>query len=228
MNGQRALTMQAAIPRFSHGTSSTRTAGRRRGGRNVRPAAGDGRRTERAGARGPAPGRRKLCRDRRAGRFTSADAASITETLSPATIRNIMADLQDLGLLYAPHTSAGRLPTEAGLRLFVNGLLEVGNISEKERESIEAQLRRRRPQHERSARAGDQPAVRPVALRQRRHGAQDRAAAEAHRVRQSRPGPGAGRHRDPVGPGREPADRHAGRHAGFGAPARRATISMPG
>src|SRR5215470_13436257 len=42
----------------------------------------------------------------------------ITETLSPATIRNIMADLQDLGLLYAPHTSAGRLPTEAGLRLF--------------------------------------------------------------------------------------------------------------
>jgi len=63
----------------------------------------------------------------------------ITETLSPATIRNIMADLQDLGLLYAPHTSAGRLPTEAGLRLFVNGLLEVGNISEKERESIEAQ-----------------------------------------------------------------------------------------
>ena len=62
----------------------------------------------------------------------------LTETLSPATIRNIMADLQDLGLLYAPHTSAGRLPTDAGLRLFVNGLLEVGNISEEERESIEA------------------------------------------------------------------------------------------
>src|SRR5258708_38398740 len=62
----------------------------------------------------------------------------ITEALSPATIRNIMADLQDLGLLYAPHTSAGRLPTDAGLRLFVNGLLEVGNVSEEERESIEA------------------------------------------------------------------------------------------
>src|ERR1700750_3020224 len=62
----------------------------------------------------------------------------ITETLSPATIRNIMADLQDLGLLYAPHTSAGRLPTDAGLKLFVNGLLELGNISEQERESIEA------------------------------------------------------------------------------------------
>ena len=62
----------------------------------------------------------------------------LTEALSPATIRNIMADLQDLGLLYAPHTSAGRLPTDAGLRLFVNGLLEVGNLSEEERESIEA------------------------------------------------------------------------------------------
>ena len=62
----------------------------------------------------------------------------LTETLSPATIRNIMADLQDAGLLYAPHTSAGRLPTDAGLRLFVNGLLEVGNLSEEERESIEA------------------------------------------------------------------------------------------
>jgi heat-inducible transcriptional repressor len=65
----------------------------------------------------------------------------LTETLSPATIRNIMADLQDLGLLYAPHTSAGRLPTDAGLRLFVNGLLEVGNLSEDERESIEARCR---------------------------------------------------------------------------------------
>lgn len=62
----------------------------------------------------------------------------ITEALSPATIRNIMADLQDAGLLYAPHTSAGRLPTDAGLRLFVDGLLEVGNVSEEERESIEA------------------------------------------------------------------------------------------
>ena len=62
----------------------------------------------------------------------------ITEARSPATIRNIMADLQDLGLLYAPHTSAGRLPTDAGLKLFVNGLLEVGNVSEDERASIES------------------------------------------------------------------------------------------
>lgn len=58
--------------------------------------------------------------------------------LSPATIRNIMADLQDAGLLYAPHTSAGRLPTEAGLKLFVNGILEIGGLSKEDREDIEA------------------------------------------------------------------------------------------
>ncbi len=59
--------------------------------------------------------------------------------LSPATIRNVMADLQDAGLLFAPHTSAGRLPTDAGLRLFVDGILEVGRLNEEERHSIDAQ-----------------------------------------------------------------------------------------
>src|SRR5215475_14563530 len=59
--------------------------------------------------------------------------------LSPASIRNVMADLEDAGLLFAPHTSAGRLPTEAGLRMFVSGLLELGGLSEIERQSIEGQ-----------------------------------------------------------------------------------------
>src|SRR5437764_2707091 len=59
------------------------------------------------------------------------------QNLSPATIRNVMADLEEAGLLYSPHTSAGRLPTEAGLRLFVNGLLELGNLAEDERQNIE-------------------------------------------------------------------------------------------
>jgi heat-inducible transcriptional repressor len=58
--------------------------------------------------------------------------------LSPATVRNVMADLEELGLLYAPHTSAGRLPTQQGLRLFVDGLLEYGNLSAVDREHIEA------------------------------------------------------------------------------------------
>jgi heat-inducible transcriptional repressor len=60
------------------------------------------------------------------------------QNLSPATIRNVMADLEEAGLLYAPHTSAGRLPTEAGLRLFVHGLLEIGRLAEDEQRSIES------------------------------------------------------------------------------------------
>lgn len=59
--------------------------------------------------------------------------------LSPATVRNVMADLEEMGLLKAPHTSAGRLPTDRGLRLFVDGLLQVGDLTEEERTSIEAQ-----------------------------------------------------------------------------------------
>ncbi len=51
-----------------------------------------------------------------------------------------MADLTDAGLLFAPHTSAGRLPTERGLRLFVDGLLQFGDLSDDEREAISRQL----------------------------------------------------------------------------------------
>ncbi|MEG6508205.1 heat-inducible transcriptional repressor HrcA [Methyloligella sp. 2.7D] len=61
-------------------------------------------------------------------------------TLSPASVRNVMSDLEALGLIYAPHTSAGRLPTQSGLRLFVDGLLEIGDISEEERRQIEGRI----------------------------------------------------------------------------------------
>ena len=60
--------------------------------------------------------------------------------LSPASVRNVMSDLEALGLIYAPHTSAGRLPTESGLRLFVDGLLEVGDLSKGERSQIKSQM----------------------------------------------------------------------------------------
>ena len=63
--------------------------------------------------------------------------------LSSASIRNVMADLEDSGLLFAPHTSAGRMPTEVGLRLFVSGLLEKGNLTADERASLEAQAKDR-------------------------------------------------------------------------------------
>ncbi|MBV9656081.1 MAG: heat-inducible transcription repressor HrcA, partial [Acetobacteraceae bacterium] len=60
--------------------------------------------------------------------------------LSPATIRNVMADLTEAGLLFAPHTSAGRLPTDQGLRLFVDGLLNFGDLADEDREAITAAL----------------------------------------------------------------------------------------
>jgi heat-inducible transcriptional repressor len=65
----------------------------------------------------------------------------IPMTLSPASVRNVMADLEHAGLIYAPHTSAGRLPTELGLRFFVDALLEIGDLPAEERARVEAQMR---------------------------------------------------------------------------------------
>src|ERR687890_938583 len=62
-------------------------------------------------------------------------------TLSPASIRNVMADLEAAGLIFAPHTSAGRLPTEIGLRFFVDAMMEIGDVTAEERGRIEAQMR---------------------------------------------------------------------------------------
>ena len=62
-------------------------------------------------------------------------------TLSPASVRNVMQDLEELGLVFSPHTSAGRLPTQLGLRFFVDALLEIGDIGDVERRRIEAELR---------------------------------------------------------------------------------------
>ncbi|MGZ2465914.1 heat shock gene repressor HrcA [Sinorhizobium medicae] len=61
-------------------------------------------------------------------------------SLSPASVRNVMSDLEDLGLIYSPHVSAGRLPTQTGLRFFVDAFMQVGNLSPEERASIERQV----------------------------------------------------------------------------------------
>jgi heat-inducible transcriptional repressor len=60
--------------------------------------------------------------------------------LSPASIRNIMSDLAELGLIDSPHTSAGRVPTHAGLRIFVDSLMQLGEPAEADKKSIEARL----------------------------------------------------------------------------------------
>lgn len=65
---------------------------------------------------------------------------TISEKVSPATIRNVMQDLEYLGLLDSPHVSAGRIPTQLGLRLFVDGILEIGDLSGTERAEIERSL----------------------------------------------------------------------------------------
>jgi heat-inducible transcriptional repressor len=62
-------------------------------------------------------------------------------SLSPASVRNVMQDLEELGLIYAPHASAGRLPTQQGLRLFVDALLEFGDLGREERARIDSQVR---------------------------------------------------------------------------------------
>jgi len=64
----------------------------------------------------------------------------IPMTLSPASVRNVMSDLEQAGLVYAPHTSAGRLPTERGLRFFVDALMKIGALTENDRKAIEAQV----------------------------------------------------------------------------------------
>jgi heat-inducible transcriptional repressor len=64
----------------------------------------------------------------------------IPMTLSPASVRNVMQDLEHAGLVYAPHTSAGRLPTELGLRFFVDSLMQVGDLSQDDRHKIEGQV----------------------------------------------------------------------------------------
>lgn len=62
---------------------------------------------------------------------------NLETTLSAATVRNVMQDLEHLGLLDSPHTSAGRIPTHTGLRMFVDGLLEIGDVTSEDRAQIE-------------------------------------------------------------------------------------------
>jgi heat-inducible transcriptional repressor len=68
-------------------------------------------------------------------------ARMLPSSLSPATVRNVMSDLEHLGLVYAPHISAGRLPTQKGLRFFVDSFMELGDLTEEERRTIETQVK---------------------------------------------------------------------------------------
>ena len=65
---------------------------------------------------------------------------AMSQKVSPATIRNVMQDLEHMGLLDSPHTSAGRIPTQLGLRMFVDGLLEVTDLKQNDREILDNTL----------------------------------------------------------------------------------------
>ena len=129
--------------------------------------------------------------------------------LSPATIRNVMADLEELGLIASPHTSAGRIPTARGYRLFVDTMLtaQPTRLPDSAREQpIEAQL------HARPAAARDRQrgaaAVEPVELRRRDHRAEEAERVPPHRVHAALRAAGAGDHRRARRRRAEPRDLH--------------------
>jgi hypothetical protein len=159
---------------------------------------------------------RALHRRRPAGGSRTLSRASGLE-LSPATIRNVMADLEELGLIASPHTSAGRVPTARGYRLFVDTMLTARPLDLDRgaaRDGRRARAAAPRPAAARD-RAGGAAAVQPVELRRRGHGAAQGQRVPPHRV----PAPGrAPRAGDPGRARRrraEPRHLHRARpHAG--------------
>ena len=79
------------------------------------------------------------------GQPVGSKALAGSVNLSPASIRGVMQELEERGLLTHPHTSAGRVPTETGLRLFVDGIMQAALPDERERAAIEAQIGRDQP-----------------------------------------------------------------------------------
>ena len=79
------------------------------------------------------------------GQPIGSKALAGAASLSPASIRGVMQELEERGLLTHPHTSAGRVPTESGLRLFVDGIMQAALPDERERAAIEAQIARVQP-----------------------------------------------------------------------------------
>ena len=153
----------------------------------------------------------------------------LSMSLSPASVRNIMADLEQAGLIYAPHTSAGRLPTESGLRFFVDAMLEIGDLDQTERERIEVQMRAAAMEQNFEGALAQASTMLSGLSRggwRRRHD-QGGCSPQAHRIRaaRSRQGPGGaglrGRFRG------KPSRRPAPRPAGFPRSSRPAISSMP-
>ncbi len=140
-------------------------------------------------------------------------------TLSPASVRNVMSDLEQLGLVYAPHTSAGRLPTEVGLRFFVDALMQIGDLTEHDRKRS-----RRRSRGSGQAKSVEAVLTEASGLlsglkprrRRRAHG-EIESAAQAHRIRAARARARARRAGRRRRPDRKPRAQYPGRPADLGA-----------
>ena len=129
---------------------------------------------------------------------------AMTEKLSAATIRNVMQDLEFLGLLDSPHISAGRIPTQLGLRMFVDGLMEVSSVTLEDRQAIDATMGNSEPDVGSSAGQGGGGAFGNNARRQSGADAQAGSPDPPHRVRVAGTRPGAGGAGLRRWPGREP------------------------
>ena len=144
-------------------------------------------------------------------------ARLISMPLSPASVRNVMQDLEELGLIYAPHTSAGRLPTERGLRFFVDALMQVGDLSERDRAVIEGQVAAAGKSVENVLNEVSGLLLGPHPRGRRRADRQVECPSQAHRVRPARARTGARRAGRRRWPGREPHRQPAARPADLGA-----------
>ncbi len=143
----------------------------------------------------------------------------IAVPLSPASVRNVMSDLEQLGLIYAPHTSAGRLPTELGLAVF-RRRPDAGRRSHRAGAAVDpdpARLGRQGAIGRGGAWRGADAAVRPDPGRGGGAYRQVQFAAEAHRIRAAGAGTGAGGAGRRGRPGREPRADAAARRAVLGA-----------
>ena len=148
-------------------------------------------------------------------------------SLSPASVRNVMSDLEHLGLIYAPHTSAGRLPTELGLRFFVDALMQIGDLNDNDKRAIEAQVAGRGQSYENVLTQASGLAVGPDPRRRRRADRQAECGAQACRVRAARTRARAGRAGCRRRAGRKPHPAGSGRIADLGADRGDRIFSIP-
>ncbi len=134
-------------------------------------------------------------------------------SLSPASVRNVMSDLEELGLIYSPHVSAGRLPTQGGLRFFVDAFMQVGDLSAEDRANIDRQVRPESRDNpvESMMNEASRMLSGHFARRRARHHLKERSGSQTRRIHPPGAHQGVGSARRRSRSGRKPHYRIAGR-----------------